>query len=136
MNLQLVPVYKYYAEEPWRFLYSTDPDIGSGWKRSDISFFAFGKEQEGTVPVYRYSASDPARFLLSTNPNVGQGWTNEGVAFHAFKETNSDVGTIRVVQVRATDPWRYQYITEYDNNPGAGWEFDNQAFHVFDAQAA
>ncbi|MEM7063622.1 MAG: hypothetical protein AAF572_10715 [Cyanobacteria bacterium P01_B01_bin.77] len=66
MNLQLVPVYKYYAEAPWRFLYSTDPDIESGWKHSDISFFAFGKEQEGTVPVYRYVASDPARFLLST----------------------------------------------------------------------
>lgn len=136
MNLQLVPVYKYYAEAPWRFLYSTSPDINSGWKRAGIAFYGFGQEQDGTVPVYRYAAADPTRFLLSTNPDVGQGWQNEGVAFHAFKEANTEIGTTPVNQIRAQAPWRYQYVTKYNTTPGAGWEFDNLAFNVLDAEAA
>ena len=138
MNLQLVPVYKYYAEDPWRFLYSTDPDITSGWTRAGVSFYAFGQEQPDTVPVYRYTAQNPTRFLLSTNPDVGQGWQREGTAFHAFKEADAQVGTTAVNQVRAIDqdPWRYQYLTKYNTNAGPGWELDNLAFHVFDAAAA
>ena len=138
MGLQLIPVYEYYSQDPWRFAYSTDPNFGNGWMRAGVSFFAFGKNQAGTVPVYRYAATNPQRYLYSTNPNVGQGWKNEGVAFHAFKEASSTIATIPVQQVRAKDqnPWRYQYVPKYFNNFGDGWEFDLLAFHVFDAQPA
>ncbi|HEY9641188.1 MAG TPA: peptidoglycan-binding domain-containing protein [Coleofasciculaceae cyanobacterium] len=126
---QVMPIYAYYLESPWRFRYSANSSV-EGWKKSGVGFFAFGKDQAGTVPVYQYSAANPARYHYSTNPNVGQGWVNDGVAFYAFKK--QEANTIPVYQYAATNPMRYQYSTNPDGGPG--WVSEGAAFYVFAAK--
>lgn len=121
------PVYEYYAENPWRFLYSTQANIGNGWKRNGIKFFAYRRAESGAVPVYRYSAQNPWRYHYSTNPNVGQGWKNEGTAFYAQPQDNSLV--VPVYQYSAQNPWRYQY--SLDPKVGDGWVKEGAVFYVF-----
>jgi serine/threonine-protein kinase len=79
-----VPVYEYStASEVGRFYFSTNPNVGQGWTREKIAFYAVNGAVQGAVPVYEYStASEVGRFYFSTNPNVGQGWTREKIAFY------------------------------------------------------
>jgi C1A family cysteine protease len=128
----ITPVYEYYATSPWRYQYSTNPDIQDGWQRNGISFFAFGSSQPEVVPVYQCHAESPWRFFYSTDGCTGQGWTNDGIAFYAY--TTPVEGTIPVYRYVATEPWRYQY--SINSNIGEGWTNEGIAFYVFAAQPA
>ncbi|MFK0729816.1 MAG: hypothetical protein ACFKPT_24495 [Gloeotrichia echinulata GP01] len=85
-----IEIYQYYLENPWRYQYSSNPNIGGGWIKDGVAFYAFAEQREGTVPVYQYHADNPLRFQYHLNPNIGQGWTNDGVAFYAFKDPTRD----------------------------------------------
>lgn len=128
----IAPVYEYYATQPWRYQYSTSPDVKDGWKRSGIGFFAFGASHPGVVPVYQCRAESSWRYFYSTDGCIGQGWTNDGIAFYAH-ETQVE-GTIPVYRYVATQPWRYQYST--DASIGQGWINEGPAFYVFAAKPA
>ena len=85
-------VYHYYSVPPdgyARFLFSLDPNVGSGWTLGGIAFYAFDQPVPslGTVPVYQYHVVESTgywRFLYSTNPSIADGWTLDGVVFHAL----------------------------------------------------
>ncbi|NJO44014.1 MAG: hypothetical protein HC769_34905 [Cyanobacteria bacterium CRU_2_1] len=135
----ITPVYEYYAETPiWRYQYSPSPDIGEGWKRSGVAFFAFGSGEPNTVPVYRFFAKDPWRYYYSTNSTPPQGWLQDGPAFYAYKAQPAS-GSIPLYQYSAQNPWRYQYSLKDDlvsSGKAPGWTFEDAAFYIFDATPA
>jgi hypothetical protein len=125
----LVPVYQYHSETPfWRYLYSTDPNVGNGWANDGVAFHAYQNEEPGTVPIYQYHADSPAwRYFYSSDANAGHGWTKDGVAFHAFQEEAP--GAVSFYQYHAADPaWRYLYSS--DPNVGLGWTKDGVGFYA------
>ncbi|HEY9643178.1 MAG TPA: C1 family peptidase [Coleofasciculaceae cyanobacterium] len=128
----IAPVYEYYATAPWRYQYTTSPDVKDGWKRLGIGFYAFGSSQPGTVPVYQCHATSPWRYFYSTEGCIGEGWTNDGIAFYAY-ETQVE-GTIPVYRYVAAEPWRYQYSTR--SSIGEGWTNEGIAFYVYAATPA
>lgn len=133
----MIPVYKFYSTDPWRFFYSTNLDdnaIRDGWTRAEqIAFYAYKTQVPGTIPVYRFVATAPFRYQYSTQARpAGLGWKNEGPAFYAFPSKSAN--TVAVIQYYAIAPdggWRYQYMTE-PTNPGnlQGWTRDRVAFYV------
>jgi hypothetical protein len=138
ITAQLVPVYKFYATDPWRFFYSTNLDdaaIRSGWTRAEkVAFFAYHAPTAHTVPVYRFVATAPYRYQYSTQPTpAGSGWKNEGAAFYALPATTKPrPGILPVLQYHAVAPdggWRYQYGVSAANL-GQGWSEDGIAFYV------
>ncbi|MBW4659847.1 MAG: C1 family peptidase [Drouetiella hepatica Uher 2000/2452] len=128
----IAPVYEYNATAPWRYQYSTSPDVQDGWTRLGIGFYAFGASQPGTVPVYQCRAENPWRYFYSTQGCIGEGWTNDGIAFYAY-ETQVE-NTIPVYRYVAAEPWRYQYST----SPSIGdrWTNEGIAFYVYAAKPA
>ncbi|NJR65541.1 MAG: hypothetical protein HC772_09860 [Leptolyngbyaceae cyanobacterium CRU_2_3] len=128
----IAPVYEYYATAPWRYQYTTSPDVQDGWQRLGISFYAFGSSQPGTVPVYQCHAPSPWRYFYSTEGCIGEGWINDGIAFYAY-ETQVE-GTIPVYRYVSVEPWRYQYSTT--SSMGDGWINEGVAFYVYAAQPA
>jgi len=138
ITAQRVPVYKFYATDPWRFYYSTNLDddaIRSGWTRAEqVAFFAYNAPTAQTVPVYRFVATAPYRYQYSTQSTAaGPGWINEGTAFYAISATTrTRPGILPVIQYRAVAPdggWRYQYGVSAANL-GQGWTEDGIAFYV------
>jgi C1A family cysteine protease len=131
-TVSIAPVYEYRVTNPWRYQYSTNPDIKDGWVRTGVAFFAFGANQSGVVPVYQCHATHPWRYQYSRQGCTGADWTNDGTAFYAY--ATQVEGTIPVYQYVATAPWRYQYST--DSNVGNGWTNEGVAFYVFAAKSA
>jgi hypothetical protein len=128
-GVKIKPVYEYYATQPWRYQYSTSPDIQDGWTRTGIAFFGFGDKQPGVVPVYQYHAEDPWRYQYSRRNDMQDGWINDGIAFYAYSTQIED--TIPVYQYVATAPWRYQYSIY--SNIADGWTNEGIAFYVLAA---
>ncbi len=124
----IAPIHEYHATDPWRYQYSTNPNIGGGWIKDGVAFYAFSSEVQDTVPIYQYHATGPWRYQYSINPNIGGGWIKDGVAFHAYASQAPE--TVPAYEYHATDPWRYQYST--NPNLGAGWIKDGVAFCVFE----
>lgn len=127
---QLLGVYKYYSEDPWRFLYSTDPKIKDGWERGPIAFYGLDRSTRDIAPVYRFVAASPYyRYQYSTNLTVqGPGWTNEGIAFYAAKNPRRRYVPVYQYYSVENGNWRYQYSTN-----GAlrdGWTREKVAFYV------
>ena len=139
ITAQLVPVYKFYSTDPWRFFYSTKRDdaaIRAGWTRAEkIAFHAYNAPTAFTVPVYRFVATAPYRYQYSTNPTPsGPGWKNEGAAFYAFPINSlhrpSGVAVLQYHAVSADGGWRYQYVVN-STDPGLqGWIKDGIAFYA------
>lgn len=152
---KLIPVYQYHAEMPWRYFYSTDPDVELGWIRDGIAFYAWAEAIPGTVQVFRYYAADqnPSRYLYSTRNDlvaagIAPGWVLDdslGTAndreFYAFPGNNPGSTSRPLYQFYASTPQRYQYALA-NTPPGVGWTLetdlnlvtpDGVVFRVFDA---
>jgi hypothetical protein len=136
---QLVPVYKFYSTEPWRFFYSTNRDdaaIRAGWTRAeDMAFYAYKTQVPGTIAINRFVAPNPTRYQYSTQVQAaGPGWKNEGPAFYAFPaSTRPRAGIMGVIQYHAVGRdggWRYQYSVDATNPGLQGWTKGNIAFYV------
>jgi hypothetical protein len=79
-----VPVYQYYAPDPWRYLYSRNSQIGSGWIYEGVAFHAYAQHQPGTREVLQFYAADPWRYFYTIRNEIRSGWTFETTAFHVF----------------------------------------------------
>lgn len=132
----ITPVYQFYADYPWRWNYSTNPDDGTtqGWTRDHLAFFAFGQSQPGVVPVYLYYAESPwkPQFSLRNDQPPGPGWNYGWVAFYAFK--NQTPNAMAVYGYRTSD-WRYLYSTNGSLSE-PGWTLDGVVFYTFGANPA
>ena len=129
----ITPVYQFYADNPWRWNYSSDPDQGTSqrWTRDGIEFFAFGQNQLGVVPVYlSYTDTDwRPHFSLNENDRPGPGWKPGGIWFYAF--ANQTPNTMAVYEYHTSDK-RYRYST----NGGIrepGWTLGGVRFYTFGA---
>ena len=152
---KLIPVYQYHAEMPWRYFYSTAPDIQLGWIRDGIAFYAWVEAIPGTVEVFRYYATDqnPSRYLYSTRNDliaagIAPGWVLDdslGIGndqkFYVFPANTPGSNSRPLYQFYASTPQRYQYALT-NTSPGIGWTLetdpnlvttDGVVFHVFDA---
>jgi vanadium chloroperoxidase len=150
---KLIPVYQYHAENPWRYFYTTDSDIRSGWIKDGVAFLAWSEAVPGTVEVFRYFAADrnPWRYLYSTRNDlatagIAPGWvldtglnTGNDRKFYAFPGNLPGANSRPLYQFYATSPRRYQYALT-STAPGSGWILDRDlklvttsgvAFHVF-----
>lgn len=156
----IIPIYQYHAENPWRYFYTTDPDVKQGWVRDGIAFYAFATGVRGSASeVIRYYAADqtPWRFLYSlrgdpTFTGAIPGWKADGsvgqgndLRFYAFEKVFLPPPTIPirpVYQFFAPDPQRYVYSLN-PTPPGPGWILENDpaimvdpggiVFYVLDA---
>ncbi|MEM7104376.1 MAG: hypothetical protein AAF502_14655 [Bacteroidota bacterium] len=83
-----VPIYRYYAKNPWRFYYSSNPDMvneNSTWQKDWIAFYAYTAQMPGSIPIYEYYEENPLRYIYSTDPNLKkEGWTLNGVVFYGL----------------------------------------------------
>lgn len=122
----LAPLYEYNAEGPYRCQYTSNPNLGFGWTKGGIAFYAYEEQQSDTVPIYGYYAENPYRYLYSRNPNLGFGWTKVGIAFYAHKEQQS--GTLPIYQYHAEKPYRGLYSS--NPNLGFGWTKGEVAFYA------
>jgi hypothetical protein len=127
---QLLAVYKYYSDNPWRFLYSTDPNIKDGWKQGPIAFYGLDRPARNIVPVYRFVATTPYyRYQYSTSPTVnGPGWRNEGIAFYAAQAPRRRYAPVYQYYSVENGNWRYQY--SMSAAIGGGWTREKIAFYV------
>lgn len=138
----VVPIWQYHAVQTngdgWRFMFSQDPNVGQGWTRDGITWYAFATP-DGGVPIYSYHAvqtdGDGWRFTYSLNSNLGYGWTLDGVAWYGF--ATAIPNSVPIYQYHAVqangDGWRFTFST----NPslGYGWTFDGVAFYCLSASA-
>ncbi|GAB4233252.1 MAG: hypothetical protein Kow00121_61310 [Elainellaceae cyanobacterium] len=155
IRTKLIPVYQYHAEMPWRYFYSTDPDIQSEWIKDGVAFYAWSEALPGTVEVFRYYAADqtPWRYLYSTRNDlvtsgIAPGWVlDSGLGagndrkFYVFPNDSSNSNSRPLYQFYAPRPQRYQY-TLTNVSAGPGWIRDTDlnlvtangvVFRVFNA---
>ncbi|HEY9644687.1 MAG TPA: hypothetical protein V6C57_29595 [Coleofasciculaceae cyanobacterium] len=157
---RIIPIYQYHAEAPWRYFYTTDPDVQRGWKRDGIAFYAFSDGVRGSASeVVRYHAEDqnPWRFLYSLRGdpdfvNASPGWAVDDSVdkgndrkFYAFERADlapPNVPIRPVYQFFAQAPQRYLYSLSA-TPPGSGWTLESDpaiavspggiVFYVLDA---
>lgn len=132
----LTPIYQYYADNPRRYRYSQDPNIGDEWTREGIAFYASSEDARGRVAIHQYYGDNPRRYHYSQDPNVGHGWIPDGVAFYAHTVAAPD--TVPIYQYHMHDhadgPWWYLYSSE--PNVDGGWINDGIAFYARSAPPA
>lgn len=133
-SFQLLAVYQYYAENPERFLYSTELNVKDGWIQGPIAFYALDRPVyrplHNIVPIYRFVAASPYyRYQYSSHPVVnGPGWTNEGIAFYAANRPRRNYAPVYQYRAIENGNWRYRY--SMDSTLGNGWTNEKIAFHV------
>jgi len=139
----VVPIWQYHAVQAngdgWRFMFSQNPNVGQGWTRDGIAWYAFATPDGGGVPIYQYHAvqadGDGWRFTYSLNANLGYGWTLDGVAWYGF--ATAIPNSVPIYQYHAVqangDGWRFTFST--NPNLGYGWTFDGVAFYCLSASA-
>jgi hypothetical protein len=121
-----VAIYQYSATDPYRFIYSKDPNFGAGWTRGDIAFYAVVDNSPGSVPIYQMWASSPSRQLLSKVGFSGAGWSYGGEAFWTVPDNTP--GSIRIYEHVAWDPHRFLYSRA--DYIGSGWTYEKIAFYA------
>ena len=129
----VVPIYEYIADNPIRYFYTSQSNIGSGWRQNGIAFRAYKYQEPGTVRIYRYFGKNPWRFAYSTDPNLNttsKKWTQEGIAFYAY--LSPEATTIPIYQHSVQHPLRFLYSANAD--VGAGWQNDGIAFYALPTQ--
>jgi hypothetical protein len=132
---KIVPIWQYHAVQAdgWRFMFSQDPGIGSGWTRDHVVWSAFATADSGGVPIYQYHAwqadGSGMRFTYSVGPAQGPGWTPDGVAWYGVdKAFRGAVPIYRYYVWQANgDGVRFTFST--DPTPGTGWKPDGVAFY-------
>jgi hypothetical protein len=133
-------VYSYHAVQlsgdGWRFYFSTDPFVASGWQYDGVAFYAHSLQLPNAMPVYQYhvaqSNGDGLRFYFSTDPGVQSGWTLDGVAFYAYPSNASNSSLVPVYQYHVAQSdggWRFYFST--DPTVTSGWTKDGIAFYAF-----
>ena len=135
----IVPIWQYHMAQAngdgWRFMFSQNPNLASGWTRDQIVWYAFATADGGGIPIYQYHAvqknGDGWRYTYSSNPNLGAGWTrDDGVAWYAFGIAIPN--SVPIYQFHAVqadgDGWRFTFSP--NRNLGAGWTFDSTAFYA------
>jgi hypothetical protein len=81
-----VPIHQYVAQNPRRYHYSPNPNVGRGWTHQDVVFHAYPTGGPDRIAIYQHHAASPAwRFLYSTIRGVGHGWTIDGVPFYGCR---------------------------------------------------
>jgi subtilisin family serine protease len=85
----VVPVYRFSATGPWRFLYSRSLTAGGeGWHNDGIAFYAYPGEGQNRRPIYQFSPENPSpqnpwRFRYALDQRVADpGWRNDGIVFY------------------------------------------------------
>jgi len=131
-SFQLLAVYQYQAENPERYLYSTDPNIQDGWQQGPIAFYGLNRatDDRNIVPIYRFVAASPYyRYQYSSQPTVnGPGWTNEGVAFYAALTPRRRYAP--VYQYRAIENGNWRYLYSMNSTLAGVWTREKIAFYV------
>lgn len=115
--MKLVPVYQFYADNPWRCMYSTKNEKKEGWVNSGIAFYAYSERVAESAAVYANYADKPLRFNYSNYPENTNGWTAGEVAFYAPNQ--SGYGLQPFYLYYAEQPWRT--IISSNSNEGNGW---------------
>jgi hypothetical protein len=128
--MSLTPIYEYYADDLWRYQYSTNDNIGNNWKKTGIAFYVQNESISNiTTPIYGHYADDPWRFNYSRSSEVSNGWKAGSIEFYA--ETQSGTGKKPVYLYYSENPWR----TMLSMNPdfGYGWSRGEILFYAIPA---
>ncbi|MCH8619546.1 hypothetical protein [Undibacterium sp. TS12] len=130
--MSLVPVYEYYAEGIWRYMYSQDAKIKNGWTKGDLVFFAEKEQLATNTPIYSHYAEDPWRFNYSRSAEVSNNWKKGGIEFYGQKDPGT--GMMPVFLYYAENPWRTMLSMNPDH--GNGWTRDAILFYALPGAAA
>lgn len=131
----LTPIYQYHINGPSRFLFSSNPDIQSGWTKDGIAFHAYQNQEPGTIAYYQYHQDEegPYRVLYTTaadldgKRDIGNALiTMDGLAFYVYPHPQP--GTVPFYRYLATDPFRPLFST--DPNIQSGWQFEGVEFYA------
>lgn len=130
----VVPVYSFsHDDQPngaWQAV-STQTDMGAGWTRNGILFYAFNTPTAAAVPVYRFTHSvypKGAWQAVSTSPNIGSGWDQVEVAFYAFDAPRA--GCRPVTRYMHMDQPEGAWQAVSIDPLGPGWDPSGVAFYA------